>query len=169
MLFRAINLSPFSVKPPSLTQGGRSPVPSRGDPKPVHMSTANIKGSFQRRVFCKNTGRKSWGGGRGHQEESASIFIAKDFRGKPLAFYLSELRAHLGTTASAVAVCQPSGMSLSGKWGFGGKAASKRSLSNLGGAGTHKDITMRRERHDISTESGDSNSQFDGGTLQTQP
>lgn len=105
------------------------------------------------------------GWGRGHQEESASVFIAKDFRGKPLAFYLSELRAHLGTTASAVAVCQPSGMSLSGKWGFGGKAASKRSLSNLGGAGTHKDITMRRERHDISTESGDSNSQFDGGTL----
>lgn len=105
------------------------------------------------------------GWGRGHQEESASILIAKDFRGKPLAFYLSELSAHLGITASAVAVCQPSGMGLSGKWGFGGKAASKRSLANRGGAGTHKDITMRGQRGDISTESGDSNSQFDGGTL----
>lgn len=105
------------------------------------------------------------GWGRGHQEESASILIAKDFRGKPLAFYLSELRAHLGITASAVAVCQPSGMGLSSKWGFGGKAVSKHSLANLGGTGTHKDITVRGERDDISTESGHSNSQFDGGTL----
>lgn len=105
------------------------------------------------------------GWGRDHQEESVSILIAKDFRGKPLAFYLSELSAHLGITASAVAVCQPSGMDLSSKWGFGGKAASKRSLANLGGAGTYKDITVRGERDDISTESGHSNSQFDGGTL----
>lgn len=167
MLFRGRNLSPSLWNPLCLYRGQKSCVITwrskpctQVDPSHQPILREVLKGKNLLWKHMKEV--LGWGGS--HQKEHTFVLVAKDFSGKLLAFYLSEPKALLGNNLGSASGCQVTLRDEPPRWvGFGWLQQTRIFFSTR--SRHQKDITVRGQKDDILSKSGDSNPQLDGGKL----